>query len=217
MIIPDVQGDVQFLNNGILYTNAATYDAEGNLTPESCNLYFCDFDGQNQEKVLDCRVFYPTYLNNKILYQCDNDAETLHIYNCETGEDIRLTDMPSYWPIFDGEYIYYTARENPEEWIHTLWRIRQDGTGNEKLDVSGSIQCLLMRGEWLYFINFEDEKRIYRCEKDGTNLQQVTQDPNTRDIQLLGDNKLVYTQGANAIDHIYVCDMDGANKYEFKN
>lgn len=216
VIITGIGESVQFLENGILYTTDSQHDDEGKLLPDSANLYFCDFNGENQEKVLDFPVFYPTFINDKILYQCDSDNETLHIFDVKTGEDIRLTELPSYWPIFDGEYIYYTARENSEEWIHTLWRIRQDGTGNEKLAVSNSIMCLLMKDEWLYFVNHEDELRIYRCRKDGTDLEQVTQDSNVRDIQFIGDNKIVYTQGKTAINHIYICDLDGANRFEFK-
>ena len=216
VLLSGVGGSFQFLENGILYTTESQHDDEGKLLPESANLYFCDFEGENQSKVLDIPVFYPTFINDKILYQRDSDNETLHIFDTKTDEDVRLTDMPSYWPVFDGEYIYYTARENPEEWIHTLWRIRQDGTENEKLPVSNSIMCLLMKDEWLYFINYEDESRIYRCRKDGTDLEQVTQDSNVRDIQFIGDNKIVYTQGKNAINHIYMCDLDGANRFEFK-
>lgn len=220
VIVEELFGDTQFVDGFIYYTSAESWNEDYTaVTDESTHLYRCDLNGENVELILDKPVYYFTVFGDRILYQDDHDGCSLHLYSMAGGTDEKLNDVGSYWPIYDGEYIYYLADEegtmDPEG--YTLWRMMPDGSGNEAVGLDCHLAALSLRGEYAYFTNSDDDHRLYRCRKaDGKGLELITQDSNVLYFQWLGDH-LVYMKidGNGYIDGVYFCLSDGSGKSEF--
>ena len=217
-IISGHQGAIQIVDNYIYYTTTEHWNDEGTaVTEDSAHLYRCDLNGENVEAILETPVYYFTVFGDNILYQDDKDGMTLHIYNIVSGENRRITEQRSFWPIFDGKYIYYLSDStSPEEYHHTLWKMSLDGQTNEQIDVGGYIGGLLIRGEYIYYINMDDSWRIYRSLKDGSEIELVTQDSNVTSFQWVNDCLAYATRDDEGyIEGFFICDADGADKIEF--
>lgn len=208
--ILDMDGiNIQLCNDYIYYT-PDTYLGVDEATQESAHLYRCDLDGNNVEEIISKPVYCWYVFENTVLYQNDRDNESLHIYNLEKQTDIKVNDMISYSPIYDGEYIYYIGKK---EEVCNIWRVKPDGSGNEKLSNVETEDRLSVYKNYVYFINSEDNGRIYRMDKDGSNLTQISQDKNCRKPYFCG-NKLIYRVYAKKYEYIeknVICDPDGSN------
>lgn len=202
-IIPDVH-EVCFTDEFIYYTKGS-----------DDKLYRCDLDGNNSELILDCEVFYPFAYGDVILYQKDADNESLHLYNMETNTDTKLNSYKSHYPIYDGEYIYYLSEQNAKDDSLTFWKMRPDGTENTQIKVPFEACSMIIHEDYIYFTNYQDGLRIYRCKKDGSDVMQITQEDMVRYMQWLGDKLIYWTQGSNG-SHIYWCNEVGQQKTEWK-
>ena len=219
VIIPEHNGSIQIVGNLIYYTTKETQEIDGKkVTQDSSHLYRCDLNGENVEAVLEKPVYYFTVFGEKILYQDDKDNATLHIYNMTSDENVRINDVRSFWPIFDGEYIYYlTDNANPDSYQHKLWRMTSNGIINEEVPIGCTLNGYLLRGDYIYYINKDDNSRIYRCLKNGSNVELVTQDDMIGEMQFI-NNSIAYTrydEDGHTILGIYLCDPDGSDKVEF--
>lgn len=218
MIIPNHNGAVQIVGDYIYYTTGEFWLEDFSaVTDNSSHLYRCDLNGENVEAILEIPVYYFTIFNNYVLYQNDRDDMTLHIYDMNSGNDMRITNQRSFWPIYDGNYIYYLSDStSPEEYQHTLWRTSLDGKVNEEIGLGCYLGGLLLRGDYVYYINIDDSARIYRCLKDGSEIELVTQDSNISTFQWVNGCLAYMTKDDQGyISGIYLCDADGADKIEF--
>ena len=180
-------------------------------------MYRCDLNGKNVEVVIEKPVYYFTVFGNQILYQDDKDQTTLHIYDIATKDDCRVNSDRAFWPIFDGQHIYYlTDSAEPGSYKFKLRKMLPDGTDSEAIDIDCYMGGFLLRGDYVYYINMNDGARVYRSLKDGSGVELVTQDGNVGNIQWV-KNSLVYMcmSESGYIDGIYICDTDGGNKIEF--
>lgn len=140
----------------------------------------------------------------------------MHLYNIESKEDRKLNDQASFWPIYDGEYLYYLS--GGEGKSRNLWRLTLDASVNEEITQEANMESLSVKGDYLYFSNTKDEYRIYRCRKDGSGLELVTQDKNILLYQWLGEN-LAYIQMDDSMYYatgFFLCADNGSKKTEFK-
>lgn len=74
------------------------------------NYHFCSMtlDGKDIKTVIEKEVYYPYVLSNwMILYQDDDDNESLHVYDPAKDADYKLNDVVSYCPVIYGDYLYY--------------------------------------------------------------------------------------------------------------
>ena len=65
----------------------------------------------------------------------------------------------------------------------------------------------------------DDSDRLYRIDKDGTDLTLITQDTNIRYVNLF-DSIIKYTKyedGYEFIEDNYFCNYDGSGKWVFRN
>ena len=218
VIIPSHYKSIQIVDNFIYYTTPEFWNEDNTaVTEESCHLYRCNLDGENVEEVLGIPVYYFTVFEDYILYQDDKDDMTLHIYNMVSGEDKRINDQRSFGPIYDGNYIYYMSDSgSPEIYQQKLWRLSLDGTINEEIDLGCYVRGILLRGDYIYYINDDDNSRIYRCLKDGSEIELVTQDANVDGFQWVNSCLAYMTRNEEGyIDGFFLCDADGADKIEF--
>ena len=72
-----------------------------------------------------------------------------------------------------------------------------------------------MAGDYLYYINWDDDSRVYRCLKDGSEVEQVTQDSYVYTMQFVKNNLVYVPIEDNAYKGFYICGLDGSNVIEF--
>ncbi len=92
-------GGLQLSNGRLYYLNAEH------------KLYSCALDGSDSREVMGFDAYYAYMLDDDwLLYQSDEDEETLHAYRLSDGYDLSLTDERSYLPVLHGGYIYYFGK-----------------------------------------------------------------------------------------------------------
>ena len=97
----------------VLYEGACDYLQihEGRLyfADENYNFVSTDMNGENLITVVDKEIYYPYFIcSDWMIFQDDADDESLHLYNTTHGTELNITYVPSYSPIMDGQYLYYT-------------------------------------------------------------------------------------------------------------
>ena len=97
----------------VLYEGACDYLQihEGRLYFADENYHFVstDMNGGDLKTVVDKEIYYPYFIcSDWMVFQDDADDESLHLYNTTHGTELNITYVPSYNPILDGHYLYYT-------------------------------------------------------------------------------------------------------------
>ena len=218
VIIDKHHGSIQIVDNYIYYTTPEFWNSDSTaVTKESAHLYRCDLNGENVEAILETPVYYFTVFDDCILYQDDKDNMTLHVYDMGSRENTRINNQRSFHPIYDGNHVYYMSDSfSSEEYQHKLWRMSVDGTTNEEIDLGGYLGGLLLRGDYIYYINTDDNSRIYRCLKDGSEIELVTQRGNVSSFQWVNDCLAYITKNDKGyITGVFLCEADGADEIIF--
>ena len=68
--------------------------------------YSSNLDGSEEELIIDKEAYYTYVIEDHVIYQDDNDNESIYLYNMETGEDTKLLEGPAYSPNIIGNYLY---------------------------------------------------------------------------------------------------------------
>ncbi|MBR4079749.1 MAG: DUF5050 domain-containing protein, partial [Christensenellaceae bacterium] len=102
----------------VLYEGACDYLQihEGRLYFADENYHFVstDMNGGDLQTVVDKEIYYPYFIcSDWMVFQDNTDSESLHLYNTTHGTELNITYVPSYNPVLDGHYLYYT--DNTEE------------------------------------------------------------------------------------------------------
>lgn len=97
----------------VLYEGACDYLQihEGRLyfTDENYHFVSIDMNGGDFTTVVDKEIYYPYFIcSDWMIFQDEADDEALHLYNITHGTELNITYVPSYNPILDGHYLYYT-------------------------------------------------------------------------------------------------------------
>jgi len=101
-------------NAEVLYEGACDYlqihDGRLYFTDENYCFVSTDMDGGDLQTVVDKEIYYPYFIcSDWMVFQDDADDQSLHFYNTTHGTELNITYVPSYSPILDGHYLYYTA------------------------------------------------------------------------------------------------------------
>ena len=79
-------------------------------TGDGHRLYSCLLNGNDNRIELDKTVYEPYFIaEDWLIYQDDEDGETLHIRCIKDGTDLKITDVRSFNPIIDGSFLYFTS------------------------------------------------------------------------------------------------------------
>ena len=222
--ISDAYGAMQIVDKQIYYYSAFEYETSNEPVnyidnSENCHFFRCDLDGNNVTEIIEKPTFFAYVFEDGILYQDASDKESIHICELDGSNDIKLNNASSFFPIYDGEYIYYLRLLTPQNTSATIWKIKPDGTENQKLsDINVNLsQGISMAYDNIYFVNKDDENRLYRIDKDGGNLTLITQDTNVGLVQLfnLYIKYAKYTDDYKYIEANYFCEYDGSGKWNF--
>ncbi len=97
----------------VLYEGACDYlqihDGRLYFTDENYHFVSTDMNGGNLQTVVDREIYYPYFIcSDWMIFQDDADDESLHLYNTTHGTELNITYVPSYNPVLDGHYLYYT-------------------------------------------------------------------------------------------------------------
>lgn len=97
----------------VLYEGVCDYLQihEGRLyfTDENYHFVSTDMNGGDLRTVVDKEIYYPYFISaDWMIFQDDADDESLHLYNTTHGTERNITYFPSYNPILDGHFLYYT-------------------------------------------------------------------------------------------------------------
>lgn len=186
-------------------------------TGKTLGYYRCLKDGTEEELIIDKEIYYGYVVDNDIYYQDDDDSETIHIYNMETQEDVKLTDGFSYGFISDGKFVYYLKNDKSVtkgDLKGTIVKIDIETKEETVIYEGARTSDLVTKGNNLYFINANDDNRIYSIGKDGEGIKLISQDTNCGRLAIYGE-QLIYTDfdsDFEYIDHIYICNLDGSDK-----
>lgn len=208
LILEVNEADIQY-DNGYIYYSTDKYSQDS--TQNICHLYRCNLDGTNVEEILSKRVFCWYVFGDLVLYQDDLDNESLHLYNMKTKSDQKLNDQTTFCPIYDGNKIYYASPGKDQE-NSSIWRVNTDGSENQKISDCKIGDRIALYNNYIYFENLDDKIRLYRIDKDGSDLTQITQDKNCLYFYFSG-NLLQYMSydDDGYIDKAVLCDADGGN------
>lgn len=222
--ISTLNGSMQIVNREIYYVDynyENEVDADGNIVQvksEFCHLYKCDLNGSNVTEIIAKPTFHFYVFQDGILYQDDNDNGSLHVCNVDGTEDTKLNNEMSYWPLFDGEYIYYVKHTDvSDNTARSIWKIKPDGSGDKMIADYEASYGLLLTNDHIYFVFGDDSDRLYRINKDGSDLTLITQDTNIRYPQLVG-SEIKYTKRSDDLKYIdgnFFCEYDGSGKWDF--
>ena len=83
------------------------------FTDENYHLVSTDLEGKNLTTVVDREIYYPYFIcTDWLVFQDDADNESLHLYNTTYGTEFNLTNAPSYHPVLDGHWLYFTQESD---------------------------------------------------------------------------------------------------------
>lgn len=209
-----VDGTTQYMQ----IKNDRLYYCLMNAENES-NYYSCDMDGTNQCKEIDKNIYYPyTPDGNLFFYQDDADGETIHLFNKNTSEDNVISSNHAYVPIFDGHHTLYYVKTDASaltgDYIGTLVKYDLDSK-EETVLYSGVLTGNLSYAENnLYFVNTNDEYRLYSIDTNGNNIRLISDFPNSQEPVCVGDS-LIYivleNRDTNVFKGVYCSNLDGSS------
>ncbi|MBR2491355.1 MAG: DUF5050 domain-containing protein [Ruminiclostridium sp.] len=79
------------------------------FTDEDYCLVSTDLEGKDLKTVVDREIYYPYFIcSDWMVFQDDADDESLHLYNTTYGTEFNLTEEPSFNPVLDGHWLYFT-------------------------------------------------------------------------------------------------------------
>lgn len=101
----------------VLYDGACDYlqvhDGKLYFTDEDYHYVSMNLDGSNVTTIIDKEIYYPYFIcSDWMVFQDDADDESLHLYNTTIGTELNITYMPSFSPVIDGKYIFFTAMDD---------------------------------------------------------------------------------------------------------
>ncbi|WP_422487254.1 DUF5050 domain-containing protein [Gudongella sp. DL1XJH-153] len=107
-----------------------------------------------------------------------------------------------------GDWVFYSSGE-------PYSRMKLDGTENQTIYKLGYVMEPHLMGEWIYFINFEDNHNIYRMDVNGQNLERFIQ-KGVSDLAIY-DKRLFYSYMDGESGFVESVNMDGSErKLEFE-
>lgn len=175
-------------------------------------IYCCNLDGSDNRLFLEVgedRALSNFFLvsagqNIGVGFQDRDDTESyyLELYT-ESGESAgRVPVHDLYNVIYDDGYFYYLKRARMGG--GTLYRIREDGTGEEAL-LEAKVQRGVFRihDEYIYYLEQNEGDELMRMHKDGTGKENIGEQMG---LEAQGGLRELVIKGVFYKDHIYYID-----------
>lgn len=97
-----------------------------------------------------------------------SDQKGLFRMKTDGSQQQALINENIAWFVVSREWIFYVGVKSVQEKTVSLFKIRTDGTGNQKLTDEAGISSLIQEGEWLYYVCGPENMSLYRIKADGT-------------------------------------------------
>jgi hypothetical protein len=153
-------------------------------------------------------------LQNRVVNIANNDIESLGMVN-ERGN--MVGNIINYGLVAQqGEWIYYIdnsdgSKNNRYKNKHKLYKIRTNGSGQEKLN-DDHCRYINVIGEWIYYCHSSDN--LYKIRTDGSG-RTVLSDDECSYVNVIG--KWIYYCNESDNKRIYKIETDGKNKKRVNN
>lgn len=108
----------------------------------------------------------------------------------------------SYLNVID-DWIFYRSGK-------TLNRMKVDGTKKETIYYLGYILDIHVLDNWIYFINYSDNFKIYKMDVNGQNLHRIN-DTSVQDISIY-ENRIYYSYEKDGEEYLESMDLNGQMK-----
>lgn len=141
---------------------------------------------------------YIFYINNHLnLIRADKDFQNKkYLIQKPSGDGIGRLNIA-------GDWIYYSSGE-------TLNRISLDGKDNETIYKLGFPLDIHMKDDWIYFVNFSDDVKVYKMDINGRNLDRFI-DVLAVDIALY-NNRMIFSYEENGNGYVESIGLDGSDR-----
>lgn len=152
--------------------------------------------------------------NNNWLYYADysdNNGNGAFFRVNKTGTDKqKVSDNNLRYLNFDGDNIYYSeyiSSDNPKNFL--IYKMNGDGTSKQQI---GSARGIYLQkvDNYIYYLNVDDNYRIYRISTDGLYNQLISNDPAIDYMKVSGD--FIYYCNSDDNDSIYRIRKDGTQR-----
>lgn len=163
---------------GNLYNNGLFCEYNGKIyfanESDGNRLYCMDINGSNQEKLCDDSVASINVDENYVYYVRtggDNNSNfSFFHYNTNSlckirrdgrGEVFILDEAPALYASLVGNYLYYLHYDT--ETATTLYRVKNDGTEMEQIDIQPYYPCAT-KGQFIYYNGITSDHNIYQYD-----------------------------------------------------
>lgn len=177
-------------------------------------LYRCSMSGENTEIVVKGAIYFPYIIDNHIYYQDAENSRKLTRCNLDGSNPQVLCEDKINIFIYDGEKIYYNAYIDSEESQLSLNCIDINGKNKETIIEKGAGTTFAVSEDFICYVDFEDDFRLYKCDKKGKNIENVTQKNHIVAGIFLYDKYLFFEQhdeNWEFTNGIFSINLDGTN------
>lgn len=199
------------------------YYCKENDDEETVSFCKSDLEGKNEVVILEKEVYDPYVVDNYVFYQDSNDGETIHRYDLSTKEDTKITQKNTHIYILNDDYMYCVLNDGSVDDgndVGKLSKVDLYTLEATTLYDGASVYGFNAKDDRLYFMNTNDDNRIYSIDKNGNDIKIVTQDTYCG-VPLIYNDKLVYLDQSSDYEYandIVICNLlDGSDKKSLSN
>lgn len=213
--IRKISGDnVSYLNVAgkyIFYTkrnDKKEWDSDTFLALSATGLYRMTTKGGNISKLYDDPTQVACLYGNNVYYQHYNKEKGLLLYSAKIdgSSDDMLLEEPCAPYAVDNDTIYYTGTEGD----HDIHSVKTDGSGKQTL-FSGNFTGLSKQGDYLYFLDMNDNYALKRILVSGGTIEPLISD-HVATYNVSPDGNKLYCQiDDGTYNGLYVYDINNSS------
>lgn len=170
-------------------------------------LYSIKANGQNYSRVLNEKGHFLSIVNGWVYYTGDfMDGYKLYRIRMDGSEKVLVSREDFRYSCIYGSLVYYVHTINTADEMDKteLFKMNLDGTGNTK--IAESVLSPIVEDDTIYYINPDDDKKIYCMGLDGLNKKKLC-DYNTSSMVL--SDAWIYFVGIDNSSSLFRIRKDG--------
>ena len=186
-------------------------------TGQTTGFYKANLDGKSEKSILVHELYDTFVVGDVLFYQNKNSDETMNRYQMVTERHEGLTSGISYSFVTDGISGYYVKNDKSMEdgdYVGDVMKVDFKTKEETLLFEGADVQTLVLKGDSIYFVNANDEGRIYCMSKEGEGAKKIVDETNCMNLAVYGDSLFYYdyNEDLTSVEGVYKADLDGNNK-----